>query len=52
MNVQIKGTIIWINHDDRAPLYYKACPDNGKKVIENPNPGNGKKWLCESTGQV
>jgi replication factor A1 len=48
---KIKGTLMWINHDDRAPLYYKACLDSPKKVIENPNPGNGKKWLCESTGQ-
>jgi len=48
---KIKGTLMWINHDDRAPLYYKACLDSQKKVIENPNPGNGKKWLCEATGQ-
>jgi replication factor A1 len=48
---KIKGTLMWINHDDRAPLYYKACLDSQKKVVENPNPGNGKKWLCESTGQ-
>jgi replication factor A1 len=47
---KIKGTLMWINHDDRAPLYYKACLDSQKKVVENPN-GNGKKWLCESTGQ-
>jgi len=48
---KIKGTLIWINHEDRAPLFYKACLDSQKKVIENPNPGNGKRWLCESTGQ-
>jgi replication factor A1 len=48
---KIKGTLMWINHDDRAPLFYKACLDSQKKVVENPNPGNGKKWLCEATGQ-
>jgi replication factor A1 len=48
---KIKGTLMWINHDDRAPLFYKACLDNQKKVVENPNPGNGKRWLCEATGQ-
>jgi replication factor A1 len=48
---KIKGTLMWIYHDDRAPLFYKACLDNHRKVIENPNPGNGKKWLCEATGQ-
>jgi len=48
---KIKGTLIWINHEDRAPLFYKACLDSQKKVIENPNPGNGKRWLCEATGQ-
>jgi len=49
--VKVKGTLTWINHDDRAPLFYKSCTDSQKKVVENTvNPGNGKKWVCEATG--
>jgi hypothetical protein len=47
----VKGTITWINHDDRAPLYYKSCPDNNKKVVENKGDKPGR-WICEATGQV
>lgn len=49
--VKVKGTITWINHDDRAPLYYKSCPDNNKKVIENKTDKPGR-WICEATGQT
>jgi replication factor A1 len=45
--MNVRATLVWIKSDERAPLYYKACPlpNSNKKVEPNDN-GNGKPWYC------
>jgi len=50
--IKVKATLNWISHDERTPLFYKAASDTNRKVVENTvNPGNGKRYVCEKTGQ-
>jgi len=51
---RIPATIIWIKHDEGAPLYYKAVPlhDKKHKVVENKiKPENGHPWYCQGNNQ-
>uniref|UniRef100_A0A6B2L3J5 Replication protein A subunit n=1 Tax=Arcella intermedia TaxID=1963864 RepID=A0A6B2L3J5_9EUKA len=43
------ATIMFIKHDENAPLYYLACPVEGcnKKVTEN-----GQNWDCTKCGKT
>jgi len=43
----VRGTIVMFKHDSTVPMFYDACPECSKKVMQN----NQGAWDCNKCGK-